>query len=175
VVLPLSCSCGESRLPFSWCAGDRCGMACNNEDRDRSRRPGAEEWGWSHRSDTRWPGDRVTLCAVCTVHIETRSAGFLVEPQNQGRWFVSGLASKPLGQFGSGLASKPLATVFSGLASKLVATVSPVLASKSMVTVSWLGPPNQQLQFGDLSLKMTEVISWFGPQNQMDFGLSVAP
>jgi hypothetical protein len=27
------------------------------------------------------------------------SAGFLVEPQNQGRWFVSGLASKPLGWF----------------------------------------------------------------------------
>jgi hypothetical protein len=25
---------------------------------------------------------RVTLCAVCTVHVETRSASFLVEPQN---------------------------------------------------------------------------------------------
>jgi hypothetical protein len=25
--------------------------------------------------------------------------GFLVDPQNQGRWFVSGLASKPLGWF----------------------------------------------------------------------------
>jgi hypothetical protein len=36
------------------------------------------------------------LCAVCTVHVETSSVGFLVEPQNQGRWFVSGLASKPL-------------------------------------------------------------------------------
>jgi hypothetical protein len=29
-------------------------------------------------------GSRVTLCAVCTVHVETRSAGFLVESQNQG-------------------------------------------------------------------------------------------
>jgi hypothetical protein len=28
----------------------------------------------------------VTLCAVCTVHKETLSTGFLVEPQNQGRW-----------------------------------------------------------------------------------------
>jgi hypothetical protein len=28
-----------------------------------------------------------TLCAVYTVHIETRSMGFLVEPQNQGRQF----------------------------------------------------------------------------------------
>jgi hypothetical protein len=27
---------------------------------------------------------RVTLCAVCTWHVETRSMGFLVEPQNQG-------------------------------------------------------------------------------------------
>jgi hypothetical protein len=42
---------------------------------------------------------RVASCAICTWHVETRSAGFLVEPQNQGRWFVSGLASKPLGRF----------------------------------------------------------------------------
>jgi hypothetical protein len=42
---------------------------------------------------------QVTLCAVYTVHIETRSAGFLVEPQNQGQRFVSGLASKPLRRF----------------------------------------------------------------------------
>jgi hypothetical protein len=38
-------------------------------------------------------------CAVCTVHLETRSAGFLVEPQNHGLWFVNGLASKQLGRF----------------------------------------------------------------------------
>jgi hypothetical protein len=42
---------------------------------------------------------RVGPCAVCTSHVETRSAGFLIVPQNQGRRFVSGLASKPLGQF----------------------------------------------------------------------------
>jgi hypothetical protein len=41
----------------------------------------------------------VALCAVCTVHVEMRSAGFFVEPQNQGRRFVSGWASKPLGWF----------------------------------------------------------------------------
>jgi hypothetical protein len=40
-------------------------------------------------------------CAVSTCHVETRSAGFLVESQNQGRQFVSGLASKPLGRFSS--------------------------------------------------------------------------
>jgi hypothetical protein len=42
---------------------------------------------------------RVAPCAVCTVHVESRSVGFLVEPQNQGRWFMSDLASKPLGRF----------------------------------------------------------------------------
>jgi hypothetical protein len=42
---------------------------------------------------------RVAPCAVCTWHVETRSAGFMVEPRNQGRRFVSGLASKPLGRF----------------------------------------------------------------------------
>jgi hypothetical protein len=64
--------------------------------------------------------DWVAPCAVCTVHVETSGAGFLVESQNQGRRFVSGLASKPLRRFSpvwpqnwwrrsvSGLASKPL-------------------------------------------------------------------
>jgi hypothetical protein len=32
---------------------------------------------------------RVTPCAVCTMHVKTRSACFLVEPQNQGRRFSS--------------------------------------------------------------------------------------
>jgi hypothetical protein len=46
-----------------------------------------------------WPRGWVAPCAVCTWLMETRSAGFLVEPQNQGRRFVSDLASKPLGRF----------------------------------------------------------------------------
>jgi hypothetical protein len=33
-------------------------MACSNEDRCRSRRPGVEDRGWSHRSGTRWSGGR---------------------------------------------------------------------------------------------------------------------
>jgi hypothetical protein len=41
------CSCGESRLLVSWCVGDRCDMAGNDEDLDRSRRPSAEDRGWS--------------------------------------------------------------------------------------------------------------------------------
>jgi hypothetical protein len=44
-----------------------------------------------------WTRGRVTPCAVCTVHVATRSVSFLVEPQYQGPRFVSGLASKPLG------------------------------------------------------------------------------
>jgi hypothetical protein len=42
---------------------------------------------------------QVTSCAICIVHDETRSAGFLVEPQNQGGRFASGLASKLMGRF----------------------------------------------------------------------------
>jgi hypothetical protein len=49
---------GESCLLVSCCAGFRCGMTCSDEDRGRSRRPGAEDRGWSHRSGIRWPGSR---------------------------------------------------------------------------------------------------------------------
>jgi hypothetical protein len=53
-----SVSFGESRLLVSWSAGGRCDMTCSDEDRGRSRRPGAEDQGWSHRPGTRWPGGR---------------------------------------------------------------------------------------------------------------------
>jgi hypothetical protein len=97
-------SFGESRLLVSWCAGDRCGMVCSDEDRGWSRRPGAEDQGWSYMSGTWWSGDREVgwrrvRSAPCT-------------------W---------------SLASKPAATVFSSLASKLVVMVSPGLASKTVV------------------------------------------
>jgi hypothetical protein len=36
-------SFGESRLLVSWCTGGRCCMACSNEYRGKSRRPGAED------------------------------------------------------------------------------------------------------------------------------------
>jgi hypothetical protein len=58
-------SFGESCLLVSWCAGGKCGMACSDEDRGRSRRPGAEDRRWSHRSGTRWPSGReVGWCHV---------------------------------------------------------------------------------------------------------------
>jgi hypothetical protein len=37
---------------------------------------------------------RVTPCVVCTWHVETRSACFLVEPQNQGGGGFPGLGLK---------------------------------------------------------------------------------
>jgi hypothetical protein len=79
---------GESRLLFSWGAGGRCGMTCSDEDRGKSRRPGAEDRGWSHSSGTRWPGGRevgwrCVRSASGTWRLEVWV--FLVEPQNQGR------------------------------------------------------------------------------------------
>jgi hypothetical protein len=62
---------GESCLLVSWCACGRCDMTCSDEDRGRSRRPGAEDVGRSHRSGTRWPVSREVgwhrvLSAPCT-------------------------------------------------------------------------------------------------------------
>jgi hypothetical protein len=48
----------ESRLLISWCLGGRCSKVDSDKDRDRSRRSGANDRGWSHRS-----GD-----AVCSLH-----------------------------------------------------------------------------------------------------------
>jgi hypothetical protein len=57
-------------------------------------------------SVARRSGGRVMLYAVCTMHEVMRSMSFLVEPQNQGRRFVSGLTSKLLERFpGLGLKS----------------------------------------------------------------------
>jgi hypothetical protein len=52
-------------------------MAGNDDDRGNNRRVGAEDRGRSRGC--------VTLCVVCTVHKEMRSASFLVQPENQGR------------------------------------------------------------------------------------------
>jgi hypothetical protein len=72
------------------------------------------------------------------------------------------------------LSLKTTRTSFSGLASKPVAMVSSGLTSKLVDQVSRFGPPNRQLQFGDLGLKITMTVFWFGPQNQAGFALSVA-
>jgi hypothetical protein len=60
----------------------------------------------------------VALCAVCTGHEETRSADFLVEPQNQG---------------GGGFPGLGLKTGSSGLV---------IWGLKIIATGSWFGPQN---------------------------------
>jgi hypothetical protein len=78
IVLSLSFGlCGASHLLVPWCAGDRCGMACNDEDCGRSRRHGAEDRECSQRSSTRWPGDwevrwHCVRSTLCTWRWETR-------------------------------------------------------------------------------------------------------
>jgi hypothetical protein len=62
---------------------------------------------------------RVTPCAVCTGHVETRSAGFLVEPPNQ---------------YGVG---------FLGLGLKTGSTGLVIWSLKITATVSWFEPQNQ--------------------------------
>jgi hypothetical protein len=81
---------------------------------------------------------RVMLCAVCTVHMEKRSACFLVEPQNQGRRFVSGLASKPLKQF-SPVWPQNRWLGFSGLDLKTDSSGLVIWASKSLRRFLGLG------------------------------------
>jgi hypothetical protein len=72
----------------------------------------------------------VMLCAVCTMHVETRSVDFLVEPQNHGLQFVSGLASKPLGHV-SQFRPQNWQLWFGDLGPKIT------------VMASWFGPQNQ--------------------------------
>jgi hypothetical protein len=107
--------------------------------------------------------------------VETRSADFLVESQNQGRWFVSGLASKPVATVSSGLASKPAAMVFSSLTSKLVAMVSPGLASKP--TVDFLVEPQNQGGggFSDLGVKTgsSGLVIWASKSPRRFLGLGL--
>jgi hypothetical protein len=67
-------------------------MACSDEDRGRSRRPGAEDRGWSHRSGTRWPGDREVgwhrvRSAPGTWRLEAWWRVFRFGPQNRHLWF----------------------------------------------------------------------------------------
>jgi hypothetical protein len=126
-------------------------------------------------------------CAVCTWHVETRNASFLVEPQNQGRrfceWFglkttrtiFAGLNSKPVATVSSGLASKPAVTVFASLISKLVATISPGLASKP--TVGFLVEPQNQggVWFPGLGLKNSSsgLVIWASKSPRRFLGLSL--
>jgi hypothetical protein len=65
----------------------------------------------------------MTLCAVCTMHEKTISAGFLVELQNQGQRF----GFKTTGMVCRWFGLKTTGTVSPGLASKSVVIISPSL------------------------------------------------
>jgi hypothetical protein len=43
-------------------------MTGSDKDRGRSRRPGAEDQGWSHKSGTQWLDDQEVGDAVCGLH-----------------------------------------------------------------------------------------------------------
>jgi hypothetical protein len=121
-----------------------------------------------------WLRGRVTLCAVCTVHVETRSASFLIEPQNQGQRFVSGLASKPVATV-LRLGLKIGTDGFSRFGLKTGGGFLGWASKSRWWRISRFSPQNWQLRLGDLGLKTTTTVSWFGPQNQADYGLSVVP
>jgi hypothetical protein len=182
-------SFGESCLLVSWCAGGRCGMMCNDEDHGRSRRPGAEDQGWSHRSGTRWSDDREVgwrrvRSALCTWRRGARVSWLGVKQRLMVcEWFglkttwtvFAGLASKPVATVSSGLTSKhaatvsdslalkPAVTVFSGLASKPVAMLFSSLASKLVVTV-----------FSSLASKLVATVSP-GLTSKLAVGFLVEP
>jgi hypothetical protein len=84
-----------------WCAGGSCHMVDSDEDRDRSRRPGAED---RNGRTGRILGGRTiersgdTVCGLDRARGDERT-DFLVEAQKLGQRFVSGLASKPLEWF----------------------------------------------------------------------------
>jgi hypothetical protein len=97
---------------------------------------------------------RVALCVVCAFHVEMRSAGFLVEPQNHGRRFISGLASKPLGWFMSSLASKPLGWFL------------PVWPQNQWYGFLWFVLKTGGDGFLGLASKLRVTVSWFISQNR---------
>jgi hypothetical protein len=125
--------------------------------------------------------------------------GFLVEPQNHDRRFVSGLTSKLLGRFSLVwpqnqwrrflavwpqnllrrfslvLTSKLVVMVFSSLASKLVATVSPGLALKPVI--GFLVEPQNQggVGFSGLGLKIgsSDLVIWASKSPRRFLGLDL--
>jgi hypothetical protein len=87
--------------------------------------------------------------AACDLHhhVETRSMGFLVEPQNQGQWFVSDLASKPLGRV-SRFGPQNRQLRFGDLGLKITAAVSWVVPQNQADFGLLVAPQNQWSEDG---------------------------
>jgi hypothetical protein len=95
--------CGQLYLLILWCAGGRCGMVDSDEDHGRSRRPGAEDQGWSSIGQ---------VLSDQTVERSTDAmCGLYHAWGDKERGFLN-LASKPRSTVSSGLASKPVASGF---------------------------------------------------------------
>jgi hypothetical protein len=161
----------------------------NDEDRGRSRRYGAEDRGWSHRSGTRWLHDREVGwhrvqsvpytwrwgARVSYLSLKTKFDGLsMVWPQNHWDDFIQfslkingdGFLrfSIKTGGYDVSRFGLKIDGGFLGWGSKL-----------SWWRVFRFRPQNWQLWFSDLCLKFTATVSSFGPQNQARYGLSVAP
>jgi hypothetical protein len=113
-------------LLVSWCAGDRCDMADSNEDRGRSRRPSAEDRGWS--STGRVLDGR-------TIERSGDAMSGLYRAQGDEECAFLGLVSKPRSTVCQWFGLKTFGTVSLGLASKSVASGFPIWASKPAASV----------------------------------------
>jgi hypothetical protein len=117
----------------------------------------------------------VIPCAVRIVHVETRSMGLLVEPQNQGLRFVSGLASKPLGRFSPVWPQKRWQRFVSSLASKPLGRFSPVWPQNRWSWFSPIWPQNWWLKFPGLGLKTSifGLVIWVSKSPRRFLGLGL--
>jgi hypothetical protein len=97
------------------------------------------------------------LCVICTVHEETRSTCFLIESQNQGRRFVSGLTSKSLGWFSLLLPQNRWQWFVSGLTSKPLGRFSPVWPQNRWRRFSPIWPQNRWRRFSPKNLYFIRV------------------
>jgi hypothetical protein len=138
-------------LLVSWCAGGKCGMACSDEDHGRSRKPGAEDRGQSHRLGTRWSGDREVRwhrvrsapgtwrlgAQISWLSLKIKVDGLsVVWSQNHWDGFSSVWASKPMATVCEWFGLKTTRTVFAGLALKPVVMVCEWFGLKTTWTVS---------------------------------------
>jgi hypothetical protein len=150
VILPLFfVSFGESHLLVSWCAGGRCGMACSDEDHGRSRRPGLENRGWSHRSGTQWPDDREVRwrcmwSAPCTWRREARVSWLSLKTKVDGLWVVWP-QNHSYGFLRFGLKTGGDSSLQFGL--KTSGSGFSVWVSKPTFLIWWFGPQNHHNGF----------------------------
>jgi hypothetical protein len=180
VLLPLSCSCGESCLLVSWCVGGRCDMTGSDEDRDKSSRFGAENRGWLHMLCTRWPDDRKVEwryvrsapytrrrgARISWLSLKTRVDGLsVVWPQNHRDnflWFGLKTGDDGSSRFSLKTGGERLLPVWP---QNWWQRFLPDWPQNRWwrVFLAWVSKP--AARFDDLCIKITATVSWFRPQN----------